>query len=30
MIRACGLFLLGFGAWFLVAAKGYLAGIIWV
>ena len=30
MIRACGVFLLGFGAWFLVAAKGYLAGIIWV
>jgi threonine/homoserine/homoserine lactone efflux protein len=25
IIRMCGVFLLGFGVWFLIAAKGYLA-----
>lgn len=28
IIRFCGLFLLGFGVWFLVSAKGYLARVI--
>lgn len=28
IIRFCGLFLLGFGVWFLVSAKGYLAPVI--
>ena len=28
MIRVCALFLLGFGAWFLLSAKGYLTGVI--
>jgi len=28
IIRFCGLFLLGFGVWFLVAARGYLARAI--
>ena len=28
IIRFCGLFLLGFGVWFLVSAKGYLGRII--
>ena len=28
IIRLCGLFLLGFGVWFLVSAKGYLARVI--
>ena len=26
MIRVCGLFLIGFGAWFLLSARGHLAG----
>jgi len=28
IIRLCGLLLLGFGIWFLLAAKGYLARVI--
>ena len=28
IIRFCGLFLLGFGVWFFVSAKGYLARVI--
>jgi threonine/homoserine/homoserine lactone efflux protein len=28
MIRVCGIFLLGFGGWFLLSTKGYLATII--
>jgi len=28
IIRLCGLFLLGFGVWFLVSARGYLARVI--
>jgi threonine/homoserine/homoserine lactone efflux protein len=28
IIRFCGLFLLGFGVWFLVSAKGYLGRVI--
>ena len=28
VIRFCGLFLLGFGVWFLVSAKGYLGRVI--
>jgi threonine/homoserine/homoserine lactone efflux protein len=28
MIRVCGIFLLGFGGWFLISAKDYLAKVI--